>query len=173
MATDTIIKQDPRPRRLGGVLMLLLGLPLTLFTAWILLTIEPDFFDFYILIPGLFFLILGFWAIFSDAHKKVRLRITDQAIVLPQQKGASIPLAELKRVRLTRPLLAKVHRLTFEASGAEFNFDLTHLNISGRDIVSLISKRLENQGAYLEEGAGEITGAPNGIWEVRQGTPFA
>ncbi|MEO1639774.1 MAG: hypothetical protein AAFU41_11070 [Pseudomonadota bacterium] len=171
--TDTIIKQDPRPRRIGGALLLLIGIPLTLIAIRILMIITPTLFDVFLFSGGPFLMALGIWAIASSQHQKVRLRITDDAIALPSNGDVSIPLKALTRVRLTRPVLAKHERLSFETVNGSTDFDVIHLTAQGRDIVSMISARLENQGAYLEEGAGDITGAPNGIWDVRQGRPFA
>jgi len=174
MSSDhTVIRQDPRPRRIGGVLLLLMGIPLTLISIHALTVITPDLFDVFLFSGGPCLMALGLWGIFNTQHQKVRLMITDTAISLPSNGNVVIPLDALTCIRLTRPILAKHDRLTFETGSNKTDFDVVQMREQARDIVNLISARLENHGAYLEEGAGEITGAPNGVWNVKKGRPFA
>ncbi|MEM8536479.1 MAG: hypothetical protein AAGF56_01320 [Pseudomonadota bacterium] len=173
MVPDTIIKQDPRQRRIGGAFLLLIGLPLTLIAARVWMIITPDLLDVAIMASGPLLIALGVWAIVSSQDRKVRLRITDDAVIIPGKANSVILLDRLDRVTLSRPLMSKHDVLTFEAGGEKALFDVIHLKVSARDIVSMVSARMENRDVYLHELMGEVSGLPTGVWVTRQGTKFA
>jgi hypothetical protein len=172
---ETQIKEDFRFRKVGGGLLIFIGLPLLLITARFILPNVSSASDALFLLPGPGLLALGVWAAFPRRKAAVRMVITDGAVqtVLPSGKGWAIQLSDLRSIAITRPILGKHDRMTFDAGSDEEILDVIQLTHEAPDILHLISMRLERQGKYLEQEISPVLGAKTGVWRVRLGNPFA
>lgn len=171
MAADTLIKEDFRPRRVAGGLFVFLGVPLTLIFVRFGLSRIDDFLDALFLATGPLMIIGGLALSFPRRRPRIKLRITDDLIELPML-GKSIALMDLEQISIRRPLSGKHDRLTMTAGTEDTVFDVIQLTHEARDIINLISIRLETQGRRLKEGRTDVMGAASGIWTVLEGTPF-
>lgn len=171
MATDTLIKEDLRPRRVAGALFVFLGIPFTLIFVRFGLSQIDDFLDVLLFATGPLMIIGGLTLGFPRRRPRIKLRIADDLIELPMQ-GKSIALMDLKQITLRRPLSGKHDRLTMTAGAEDTIFDVIQLTHEACDIINLISIRLEMQGRSLKEGRTDVLGAASGIWTVLEGTPF-
>lgn len=169
--TDTIVKENLKIRQLGGGLLILVSLPLTLLFFLFGLSSSRSVTDIVFLLPGPLLLAAGFWAAFPRRPPRTKLIISDDALHMTAP-AKIIPLGDLLQVREHIPIYAKHTRLIFGTTQGGTNFDVVNLTHQHQDIINLISVRLEKQGKYLREGRTDIRGAPNGIWEVREGLPF-
>ena len=170
--TDTLIKEDQRQRQLGGGLLIIVGLPLTLLIFLFGLSLIRSISDIAILLPGPFILAAGLWAAFPRHLPKVKMTISDQAITIASPP-TTIALEALEQISRNNPIYAKFTRLTFKTAQGGTAFDVDHLTHQHKDIISQISIRLEKQGKFLVEGETDVLGAANGIWDVREGAAFA
>ncbi|WP_108816508.1 hypothetical protein [Loktanella sp. Alg231-35] len=168
---ETYITQTHRPRRVGGALLVVIALPLTLIAARFGLPYAESFSDFWPLLGGPLLLIAGLWAAFPRHPPAVRLTITDDMMRFHALQK-DIPLDTLKSITYSMPALSKHYRLGFETDEETTPLDLVHLTHEGRDIINLISVRLEKRGKHLQEGHTAIRGAKNSIWKVLDGIPF-
>ncbi|MEJ8562972.1 hypothetical protein QTO30_18305 [Yoonia sp. GPGPB17] len=169
--TDTVIRENQKMRQLGGGLLIMIGLPLTLLVFLFGLSAIDSISDILILLPGPGLLAVGLWAAFPRHPPKIKMTISDEAVSMTSPQ-ASIALDDLQHIRRHIPLLAKHTRLTFKTDEGDTPFDVIHLTHESQDIVNQISIRLEKRGKYLIEGRTDVRGAPNGIWEVREGAAF-
>jgi len=169
--TDTVIVENHKMRQLGGRLLVLVGVPLTLLVGLVGFSGIGSLFDLVILLSGPALLAFGLWAAFPRRAPKPKLTISDKAITIEAPRKV-IPLDDLSRIKRHVPVLAKHERLTFVTSNEEVCFDVIHLTHEGRDIINLIGIRLEQQNKSLHEGRTAVRGALTGVWEVRSGTPF-
>jgi hypothetical protein len=172
---ETRITEDFRFRKVGGGLLIFLGLPLLLITARFILPNVSSASDALFLLPGPGLLALGVWAAFPRRKAAVRMVITDDTvrIFLPSGKRGAIQLSDLQSISVTRQFLGKHDRMTFDAGSDEEVFDVIQLTHEAPDIMHLISLRLERQGKYLAQEISPVLGAKTGVWRVRPGNPFA
>lgn len=171
--TDIVIRQSYHPRRIGGAVLSVIGLALTLSVTWFGLASVRSTADALIVAVGPAVLILGLWAAFPLRAAPVRMIISDSSLIMPGRKSdTAIAFDALQQVALSRPVLSKHERLTFTTTKGDHHFDVIHLPHEARDIINLISIRMEAQGTSLQEGRTEVLGAPSGIWQVTKGTPF-
>ncbi len=168
---ETVIKEDLRPRRLGGGVLMMMGVLLSLPLALLGFSGVMRFDALFMLLPGPFLLCLGLWGAFWRSTPQTRLRISDEAVVIVRQ-DKTLPLDAIKQIRHHMPMLSKHYRLTFHMAAEDVPLDIIHLTHGGRDIINLIGVRLEKRGKYLVEGRSAVRGALTGVWEVKSGTPF-
>lgn len=171
MAADTLVKEDFRPRRVAGGVFIFLGLPTTLITARFGLAAIDSLLDGLILASGPLMIIGGLWLAFPRRRPLVKLRISD-AEIEAIGRGDPIRLRQLDRITIRKPLGARHDRMTLISGDNDVSLDIHHMTHEARDILKLISIRLECQGRFLREGQTAVRGAPNGIWEVLEGAPF-
>lgn len=172
MVADTVVRDSFRGRRVGGGLLVFLGLPLTLIWARFGLPLRFEFVDLLMILSGPGLVSMGLWAAFPRRKPAVRLLITDDHVVVGRgDKQVTVQLAELLRVIKSHPF-GREHVLTFETADAAVPLVLAHLTHTHLEILNLVSIRLEGMGKYLAEGRTEIAGAPNGCWDVMTGNPF-
>jgi len=168
--TGVNIRQDHRPRKLGGAILVAIAVPLAALTM-ALAVLSDTATGVLVVLPALLLLGAGLWAVFPRHPPKTRLTIGDGAIDL-FAPSATIALDDMQRVRKHTPFWSRHPRLTFVTAAGETFIDVAHLTHDARDILNLIGIRLEQRGKVLMEGTTEVLGAANGIWEVRDGTPF-
>ncbi len=168
---DTLIKENQRPRKVGGGLLVFIGLPLTLIAMRFGLSLTGTFLGILFVVTGPLLILAGLWAAFPRHPPAIKMTIRDDEIVFGA-KQTTVSLDELMRVSFSQHFLSKFGRLTFQTTSTDTHFDLSELSHDAADIISQINVRLENRGKYLVEGRTDVLGARNGIWEVRTGLPF-
>ena len=168
---DTLIKENQRPRKVGGGLLIFIGLPLTLIAMRFGLSVMGTFLGILFVATGPLLILAGLWAAFPRHPPAIKMTISDDEIVFGA-KQTTVSLDEFMRVSFSQHFLSKFGRLTFQTTSTDTHFDLSDLSHDAADIISQISVRLENRGKYLVEGRTDVLGARNGIWEVRTGLPF-
>ncbi len=169
---DTRITEDFRFRRVGGGLLIFIGLPLTLIFARFLLPSVNSVSDALFLLPGPMLVAAGLWLAFPRRKPAVRMTISDDAVTI-HTPHKTIALDDIQSIRHHMPVLAKHHQLTFETASGPTTFDVIHLTHEGPDILNLIGIRLEKRGRYLHQTRSEVLGALTGRWQVQTGTAFA
>lgn len=171
---ETRIKESQRYRKVGGGFLVFLGLILMLFTARFVLPDANSVRDLGLLSLGPCTLALGLWAAFPRRVAALRMVITDNTIQIKSLSGdvAVIQLSDLQSIFIARPLMANLERLTFVTAAQEYHFDMAQLTHEARDIIHLISMRLENKTMHLEQELSPVMGAETGRWCVRAGNPF-
>ncbi len=168
---ETLIKEDLRFRQLGGGLLLIIAVPLTLVSIFLGFAATVKITDLGFLLPGPALLAAALWAVFPRRAPRTKLTISDAKIHF-SASDKTISLNELVQIRAYVPLLAKHTRLVFQTDDQDTQFDVVHLTHQSQDIIKLVSVRLEKQGKSLREGRTEVVGARNGIWTVEEGAPF-
>ncbi len=168
---DTCIKEDFGFRRVGGGLLIFIGLPLTLIVARFALPSVQSASDVLFLLPAPMLVAAGLWAAFPRRKPDVRMTISDEAVTL-HATNQTLPLDSIQSIRLHMPALAKYYRLTFQTMKGPATFDIVHLTHEGPDILNLIGIRLEERGRYLLQARSEVLGALTDTWQVQTGTAF-
>jgi len=168
---DAVVMENHKMRQLGGGLLILIGLPLTLLVGLLGLWGVRNLAEILILSSGPVLLGCGLWAAFPRRAPRPKLTISDEAITIEAPRKV-IPLGEVSAIKHHMPALAKHYRLTFCTPQEETPFDVIHLTHDGRDIINLIGLRLEQQNRFLKQGRTDVLGALTGVWEVQTGAPF-
>ena len=170
---ETLICEDFRVRRIAGFCLIAICLPLSILVTWIALLGSIDIGDFLLVGASILVTLAGIWAAFPYGDPKIHLRLTEADLHIPLEGNSSISLDRLQSIRITHSIHLKHARLTFAHSdGESVRMDVNHLTHEAKDIINLVGLRLEQVDRHLVQGTTEVMGAPNGIWEVRQGLPF-
>lgn len=170
---ETLICDDFRVRRIAGICLIAICLPLSVLVTWITLLGSIDIGDFLLVGAGLLVTLAVFWAAFPRGDPKIHLRLTEADLHFPLEGNSSISLDRLQSIRITHPIHLQHARLTFvHSDGESVRLDVNHLTHEAKDIINLVGLRLEQVNRHLVQGMTEVMGAPNGIWEVREGLPF-
>lgn len=169
---DTVIMGTHRPRQFAGGVFFLIGVPITLLLGLMAFAGHSDVSDLLVLLIGPLLLAFGLWLAFPRHPPTAKLTISDQSITI-MRANRVVPLDALTRVKQRRPFLANYSQLMFCTTDEEFPFDVAHVTQDARDIINLISIRLERQGKSLHQTRTDVAGALSGIWEVQNSVPFA
>lgn len=175
MSNAIEVRETYKKQRLGGVLLALIGMPLTV--LWLLVGFPPryDIADLVFVIGGPGLLAFGLWMALRKSEPKLRLTISGDGLVLyPQTRDATpvtIPWDDLTSVTQTG-LNHDNTRLRFAATTGEHVLRMTILDTSAAEVLHLITIQLENRNQHLAQTSSPVLGAPTGIWEVRSGNPF-
>ncbi|WP_400082625.1 hypothetical protein [Yoonia sp. R78084] len=172
MTADTHITESFRIRRVGGGLLIFIGLPLTLITvrffAW---SWAQNMLAVLFALTGPALVLAGLWAAFPRRKPMLRLTVSDDRITI-HSLPATIPLDALQSIRHARPVLAKHNLLIFKTQTREITFNVINLTHEAPDIINLIGMRLEMLGRFLRETRSDVLGARTGLWEVVTGAAF-
>ncbi len=170
---DVYIRESFRPRRVGGALFVVIGLPITLFWLRFGFPLRYQFADLLFAVGGPGLVLAGLWAAFPRRVPQVRLTISDEALWIVTHTGEKvIALDDLISVQWQYIGRHNNQRLKFRTAKTSVFFDVVHLTHDARDIINLIAMRFENRGKVMREGQARITGAPDGIWTVETGDAF-
>ena len=167
MTTQTDIRENFKRRKLGGGLLCIIAVPLTLLWATLALPPSFTFADLILLLGGPGLLALGLWAMFGQPAPRIRITLTDDGLTLHpgmtnQPDPTMIAWQDLTGLSYkSNGKLLRVHHQSGVCTVRTYFLDRTL-----HDIVHLITLRLENTGHHLVQRQSPVMGANLPQWDV-------
>lgn len=175
MAAPLEIKEDFRRLKWAGYYFVGLGVLFSLVWVLFLRAVPSSFADLMYLCLGPGMILIGVMASRLQQRSNVRLTISDDAVTFTpigwNQSPVRLPMADIKAVSMIKGAIHN-QNLRFDTKDQSYELLSGHLERESRDIINLISIRLENDGMHLVERMSDILGAPTGKWEVHEGIPY-